>query len=62
VLDRPPREALREAAADAELLVVGARGLAETHGLPLGPVTQAMLHHAPCPVAVVHEPRTHQAR
>jgi len=41
---------------------VGARGLAETHGLPLGPVTQAMLHHAPCPVAVVHEPRTHQAR
>lgn len=55
-LDRPPRRALREAAAHAELLVVGDRGLGETHGLPLGPVTQSMLHHAPCPVAVVHRP------
>lgn len=60
VLDRPPRQALREAAEHAELLVVGSRGLVETHGLPLGPVTQSMLHHAPCPVAVVPEPLAHR--
>ena len=59
-LERPPRRALREAAAHAELLVVGARGLSDGHGLPLGPVTQAMLHHAPCPVAVVHEARPYR--
>jgi len=59
-LERPPRRALREAAAHAELLVVGARGHGGVHGLPLGPVTQAMLHHAPCPVAIVHEPRPYR--
>ncbi|MEV7869955.1 universal stress protein [Streptomyces sp. NPDC088124] len=47
--------ALVEAAADAaaDLLVMGARRPAHRIGSPLGRVTHAVLHHAPCPVAVV---------
>lgn len=38
---------------DAGLLVVGRR-LRERHlPVPVGPVTHAVLHHAPCPVAVI---------
>ncbi|MCD0484500.1 universal stress protein [Streptacidiphilus sp. ASG 303] len=51
-------KALLEAAADADLLVVGARRRHSAVGLQLGPVNHAVLHHAPCPVAVVPEART----
>ncbi len=48
---------LIEAARDADLLVVGARGSAHTSGLaghtPLGSISNKVLHHAPCPVVVV---------
>ncbi|MFI1255095.1 universal stress protein [Streptomyces netropsis] len=47
--------ALLTAAATAELLVVGARRLSGHGGLQLGRVNHAVLHHAPCPVAVVPE-------
>jgi len=52
-----PRGALLDAAAGAQLLVVGARGRCGVRGMLLGSVSMAVLHHSPCPVAVVHEPQ-----
>jgi len=49
-----PRSALLNAAAGAQMLVLGARGLGGLGGMSLGSVAYALLHHAPCPVAVVH--------
>lgn len=45
--------ALVQNAHGASLLVVGARGDGTVPGLLLGTVAQSVLHHAPCPVAVV---------
>ncbi|MFE1441107.1 universal stress protein [Streptomyces sp. NPDC058739] len=53
VVEGPARRALLDAASGADLLVVGARRRRGHIGLQLGLVNHAVLHHAPCPVAVV---------
>jgi nucleotide-binding universal stress UspA family protein len=48
------RSALLAAAFDAQMLVVGARGLGGVRGMLLGSGSHTLLQHAPCPVGVVH--------
>jgi nucleotide-binding universal stress UspA family protein len=52
----PPRTALLSAASQAQMLVVGSRGLGGLEGMSLGSVAATLLHHSPCPVGVVHRP------
>lgn len=46
--------AIVEATEGADLVVVGARGRRELTELVLGSVSQHVLHHAACPVVVMH--------
>ena len=48
-----PVDVLVAEARDADLLVVGSRGLGGFKGLLLGSVSQQCAHHATCPVAIV---------
>ncbi|MEX0816383.1 MAG: universal stress protein [Gaiellales bacterium] len=48
-----PAEVLLEAAAHADLLVVGSRGHGGFVGLLLGSVSAQCAHHAPCPLVIV---------
>jgi nucleotide-binding universal stress UspA family protein len=52
-VEGPARQVLTAVSAEADLLVVGARRREGHHGLQLGRVAHAVLHHAACPVAVV---------
>ncbi|MFC5286747.1 universal stress protein [Actinokineospora guangxiensis] len=52
IRDRPAHALLLQAA-QAQLLVVGSRGTSPLAGVLLGSTAQTVLHHAPCPVAVV---------
>jgi nucleotide-binding universal stress UspA family protein len=54
VLEGTPPEELLAAADGAELLVLGSRGLGGFAGLLLGSVSQQCVHHARCPVVIVH--------
>lgn len=56
VREGQPAEVLVEEARDAELLVVGSRGLGGFRGLMLGSVGQQCAHHARCPVVIVPKP------
>ncbi|KAF5999112.1 universal stress protein [Streptomyces sp. WAC00263] len=53
LIEAPARQALLEAASGADLLIVGARPRLVHRGLQLGLINHAVLHHAPCPTAVV---------
>jgi nucleotide-binding universal stress UspA family protein len=53
VIEGKPARVLTEAAAEADLLVVGSRGLGGFTGLLLGSVSQQCAHHARCPLVVV---------
>lgn len=56
VRSHPGRIIVKESAA-ADLVVVGSRGRGGFQGLLLGSVSQAVLHHADCPVAIVRPHR-----
>lgn len=54
--DRPAR-ALMRCGAEAQLLVVGSHGHGGFTGVLLGSTSQALVHHAPCPLAIVRAPK-----
>lgn len=51
-----PRQVMTETANGASLIVVGIRGRTERPIIRLGSVSRHLLHHAPCPVAIVPDP------
>lgn len=56
----PAANALLDCATDADLVVVGARGLGGFRGLALGSVSDQVTRHAPCPVVVVRHEKSAQ--
>ncbi|ABM12782.1 MULTISPECIES: universal stress protein [Mycolicibacterium] len=55
VLSGQPVAALVDLAKDAEMLVMGSRGLGKWERRLLGSVSSGVVHHAHCPVAVIHD-------
>lgn len=57
VVHGSPAKVLLDAAEDADLVVVGSRGLGGFAGLLLGSVSAHLVHHCPCTVVVVRTGR-----
>ena len=55
ILDAAPIPTLIELSKDAEMLVAGCRGQGAVDRALLGSVSSALVHHAHCPVAIIHD-------
>lgn len=51
-------QAVLDAAKDADLVVIGSRGLGGFRGMAFGSVSHAVTHHSPCPVVVISHDRS----
>lgn len=58
VVDDDPVPALRAASADAQLVVIGSRGLGGVAGLLVGSTASGLVAHSSCPVVVLPDPTT----
>lgn len=58
VVPGPPADALIQQARDANLLVVGTRGLGGFRELILGSVSDQVARHSPCPVVIMPSPKS----
>ncbi|USX54532.1 universal stress protein [Lentzea sp. HUAS12] len=56
VRDRPARALVRHGS-EAQLLVVGSHGHGGFAGMLIGSTSQALVHHSPCPLAIVRAAR-----
>jgi nucleotide-binding universal stress UspA family protein len=61
-LHSAPVPTLVDMSKDAVMVVVGARGLGAVRSVLLGSVSTGLIHHAHCPVAVIHHEASRQSR